>query len=418
MQTKKTHWASLLTLLVFIVSVFFLFLIVTILGISSLLDLLNETGEPVAEIIGAAAFGFVIILLLFCGWFVLQKFMNREQADAPFAQFFADWHLIPAIGLVLAGVTVGGLASYTEIPWLGWFVLPVATILVIVPPIWLVFGYGSRGLEAGPHWRVFATFGLGMTIAPAIMIMLEVVALAGIIIAVAAWLAIAEPVIFQDVIRLADLLQAETNEEVALGLLAPYISNPIAIGVGIGYIALIVPLIEELLKPLAVWIFATKIETPSQGFVMGLLSGAAFALVESLNASADGTTSWALIVSVRAGTSILHMTASGLVGWGIVSAFKEKRIGRLIAAYFSAVLIHGIWNASAAGTGIAAVGESIGKPEWLLNFIPALLCGLLVLGVGMLTVLFASNRKLRNTSNALSAITETDIKKEEVQYPV
>lgn len=150
---------------------------------------------------------------------------------------------------------------------------------------------------------------------------------------------------------------------------------------------------------------------------MGLLSGAAFALVESLNASADGTISWPLIVSVRAGTSILHMTASGLVGWGIVSAFKEKRYGRFFASYFSAVLIHGIWNASAAGTGISAIGESIGKPEWLFNFAPALICGLLVMGVGMLAVLLASNRKLRKTAQPLIAA-ETDIKEEEVQYPI
>ena len=255
-----------------------------------------------------------------------------------------------------------------------------------------------------------------MTIGPVIMVVLEMVTLIGIIIAGIALLAILEPAALQDMMRLADIVQTETNEAVLLNLFAPYISNPLVIATGIGYIAIIVPLIEELLKPLAVWLFATKIESPSQGFVLGLLSGAAFALVESLNASADGSMSWPVIVSVRAGTSILHMTASGLVGWGIVSAFKEKRYGRFFAAYLSAVLIHGIWNASAAGAGISAIGESIGKPEWLLNFVPALISGLLVLGVGMLAVLFASNRKLRNISKPITP-KENDIKEEEVQYP-
>jgi len=417
MQTKKTHWASILTLLAFCISILFLLLIVVILAISSLIDLFNGNGAPAAEMISAATFGFVIILLMVCGWFVLQKAMDREQANVPFVQPFADWQLIPVIGMVLVCVTIGGLAAYSEIPWLGWLILPATTIFVIVPPIWLIFGYGSRGLEAGPRWRVFAIFGLGMTIGPAIMIALELVALFGIATVGMVLLAIREPAIFQDVMRLADIVQTETNPDVLLNLLAPYISNPIVIATGIGYIALIVPLIEELLKPLAVWLFATRIESPAQGFVMGLLSGAAFALVESLNASADGTISWPLIVSVRAGTSILHMTTSGLVGWGIVSAFKEKRYGRLFASYFSAVLIHGIWNASAAGTGISAIGESIGKPEWLFNFAPALICGLLVMGVGMLAVLLASNRKLRKTAKPLIAA-ETDIKEEEVQYPI
>ena len=179
----------------------------------------------------------------------------------------------------------------------------------------------------------------------------------------------------------------------------------------IGYIAIIVPLIEELLKPLAVWIFATKIESPAQGFAMGVLSGAAFALIESLNASADGTTSWPVIVSIRAGTSLLHMTASGLVGWGIVSAFREKRIMRFFAAYFTAVAIHGIWNACAVGTGISAVGESIGKPEWLFNFIPAMLCGMFVLGIGMFAVLIASNRKLRSAPASIACLAALQMEK-------
>ena len=413
MQTKKTHWASILTLLIFGTSIFFLLLIVTILGISSLIDLINNNGDPVVAMIGAASFGFVIVLLLACGWFVLQKAMGHEQADHPFILPFASWHLIPVIGLAFAGILAGGIAAYTEITWLGWLVMPAATILVIVPPIWLIFGYGSRGLEAGPRWRVFASFGIGMTIGPAIMIVLEMITLLGIIAAGIALLAILNPDTLQDVMRLAEIVQSETNETVLLNTLAPYISNPFMITAGIGYIAVLVPFIEELLKPLAVWLFANKIESPSQGFVMGLVSGAAFALVESLNASADGTMSWPVIVSVRAGTSILHMTATGLVGWGIVSMFKEKRYGRFTAAYFSAVLIHGIWNASAAGAGISAVGESIGKPEWLLKFVPALVSGLLVLGVGMLVVLIASNRALRKATIS----EENDIKEEEVQLP-
>ncbi len=109
-------------------------------------------------------------------------------------------------------------------------------------------------------------------------------------------------------------------------MVGPYLSNPAVIATILSYIALIVPLIEELLKPLAVWIFATKIESPAQGFAMGVLCGAAFALIESLNASADGTATWPFIVGIRAGTGLLHMTTSGLVGWGIVSAVREKHI--------------------------------------------------------------------------------------------
>jgi RsiW-degrading membrane proteinase PrsW (M82 family) len=153
-----------------------------------------------------------------------------------------------------------------------------------------------------------------------------------------------------------------------------------------------------LFKPLAVWLFARRIESPAQGFALGLLSGAAFALVESLNASGAGTETWPVIVTVRAGTSMLHIMASGLVGWGIVSAFRERRILRLFVAYFSAVLLHGIWNACAVGAGFSLVGEVIGKPEWLFNVLPAMAGGMFVLIVGMFALLIASNKRIRKTS--------------------
>jgi len=100
------------------------------------------------------------------------------------------------------------------------------------------------------------------------------------------------------------------------------------------------------------------------------------------------------------------MTASGLVGWGIVSAFHEKRPSKFFAAYFAAVAIHGIWNACAVGVGVSMVGEYIGKPEWLFSIIPAMLCGMSVLGIGMFAVLIAANRKLRNSPSSPAFLPE------------
>lgn len=394
MQTNKTHWASLLTLIILGISILLLFLASFALGIGSVISLFSGEGTPAAEMISAFAFGFEIILLLVCTWFVLQKVMRRGQADEQLKFPFAWWQLFAVAGLVTICIFIGGAVAVTEVALLGWLVLPVLTVLVIAAPIWLLFGIGSDGIEMGPRWRFFAVFGLGMTIAPAVMVLLEMLILVVMVIGGALYLAISQPGLVEELAGIAQMLQNQQNPEDLLEWFAPYIT-PVVIAAGIGYIAVIVPLIEELLKPLAVWLFARKIESPAQGFVLGLLSGAAFALFESLNASADGSISWAAIVSVRAGTAILHITLSGLVGWGIVSAFKEKRIGRLAAAYFTAVLIHGLWNAAAAGTGIAVIGEYIGKPEWLFMYVPALVCGLLVLGIGMFAILIKYNRTLK-----------------------
>jgi signal transduction histidine kinase len=398
MQTKQTHWASLLTLIVIATSLFFLLLLSAMLGLTSLVDLFAETGEgvdPASGMISAVAFGFLGVMLLICGWLVLQKTRGLESADLPFNFPFVSWLWVVIPAVVFISILVGGLVTLAELPWLNWIVLPFLTVLVIASPIWLVFGAASRGIELGPRWRFFSIFGLSLTVAPVLMVVFELVMVVLIILVGAVYVSIAQPELVRELEAMMLRFNENMSQEAMLAMLAPYLRNPVLIATGIGYIAIIVPLIEEMLKPLAVWLFARKIESPAQGFALGVLSGAAFALFESLNASADGSMTWAVIVTARTGTSLLHMMTSGLVGWGIASAFGERRIGRFFAAYTLAVLIHGIWNAAAAGTGIAAIGEMIGRPEWVYTVAPALVCGLITLAIGICAVLIASNRKLR-----------------------
>lgn len=397
------------------ISAAFTLLISFILGISSIIKLFTDGFDPAGGMIGSFAFGFEFVILLLCSWFVLQKTMRQEKADLPFKFPFANWQILAVIGIVVFSAVLGGITAFTEIAWLNWVVLPLLTLLVIVPPLWMLIGIGTNGIELGPRWRVFSIIGLGMSVSPLIMIVLEIILLLVVVIAGLVIVAIQKPDLFQEIVALGQRIQGETDPNRILTLAAPYIAAPAVIATLFGYIAVLVPMIEELLKPLAVWVFARKIDSPAQGFAMGLLSGAAFALLESLNASGDGSTSWPVIVSIRAGTSLLHMTTSGLVGWGIASAFREKRIGRFFAAYFAAVVIHGIWNACAVGAGFSVIGEFIGKSEWLFNIIPAAVCGMSVLGIGMFAVLIASNRRLRGASASLPDIHIEKKNEEEVQ---
>ncbi len=396
MQPSKNNLGAFLSLIVIVPGIPVLLTISFLAGVSSLISLFSGGGDPAAEMINAAAFLFLSLALCVSAWFVLQKALGRAQADVTLNVPFAWWQMPLAAALVVAGLGFGGVIAFTEIAWLGWMVLPVLTVVVVAAPIWILFGIGSDGLGAGSRWRFFAVFGLGLTAGPLLIILLEIIALMLIVAAAGVYLAVSQPDALHEVMEVARFIQNETNEDRIFDLLIPYIANPALIAAGIGFIAVFVPLAEELLKPLGVWVFAKQIEHPAQGFVLGLLSGAAFALFESLNASADGSAGWAAIAAARGGTSILHITASGLMGWGIVSAFKENRIGRLAASYFAAVLLHGVWNAAAAGAGISVLGELVGKPEWMFLYAPALLCGLLVLGAGMLAVLLAANRRLRN----------------------
>lgn len=395
MQKNKNHIPSVLTLFVFGVAIILMLTIAAIFGIVSIMSLINGDADPAGQMIASGVFAFQAVLLVICGWFVLEKSRGREAADAPFKFPFALWQVAVILGFVFFGAIFGGAITLTGIPLLGWLILPILSVLMITLPIWMFYGIGSNGIYPGARWRFFSILGLSMTIAPFIMFMLESVLLIFIVILASIYLAVSQPNLVNEISRIAQAVSNETSPEAILSMVAPYITNPLVIGTAIGYISVLVPVIEELLKPLAVWLFARKIETPAQGFVLGMLSGAGFALFESLNASADGSTSWAVIVGARAGTSLLHMTTSGLMGWGIVTVFKEKKYLRFLGTLLSAVLLHGIWNACALGAGITASGEFLGKPEWLINYTPALLCGLLVMAVGIFAVLTASNRRLK-----------------------
>lgn len=409
LQAKKNHWPSILILVILAFGILFFLGISLVMSIASIVQFFDDSGSLVENMIIAFAAGSELVLLLACAWFVLERSMQKEAAFASIKFPFSMWLIFAIPLIVFISISIGAVVAIYANRYLSWAVLPLSTLLVIIPPIFLFIGLGAQGIEAGPRWRVWGTLGLGLTISPLLMILLELLVLVFAGLAVVIFLSF-QPEKMQELISFTDLLNSQTDQEVALKMLAPYLSDPRVIAALLGYIALIVPLIEEMLKPLAVWIFARSIEKPSQGFVLGMLSGGAFAMMESLNASADGSEAWAAVVGVRAGTSLLHIMLSGLMGYAIVGAFQEKRFGRLLATYCTVVSIHGIWNACAIGAGLSANGELLGKPEWIVTYLLASIAGIFILGTGMLVVLIASNRKVRSEMTPMPVSIQTEDK--------
>ena len=52
----------------------------------------------------AFAYGFELLLLLICCWFVLQRTMGREQANLLFIFPFAEWQIFAVIGMTIYGL--------------------------------------------------------------------------------------------------------------------------------------------------------------------------------------------------------------------------------------------------------------------------------------------------------------------------
>src|SRR6266508_4363321 len=370
MQQSKTHWPSILTLIAIIPGAGLLRITALGFGVSSIVSLATDSNDPVGIMIAS--------------------FSTAMEG------------LILVVGIALLS---GGLISFSGIKWLGLIVLPVLTILVIASPIWVLLGLGTNGLEFGPRWRSWSIFGLAMTLGPLIMITLEFLLVIILIVVAALYLA-TKPGMVEEITKLATVLQNETKPEVIIKLISPYIVNRGVITMSLLFFALAIPMIEELFKPLGIWLFASKIQTPTQGFALGLLSGAAYALVESLGVSGQGDKTWALVVSVRAGTSLLHITTTGLMGWAIINAWRSKRFLNLLLMYATVVIIHGIWNGAVVGTSLATLMDMGGETDWTFTIVPALICGMAVLGVGMPAVLLASNRKVKQLSSKESSASE------------
>ena len=178
------------------------------------------------------------------------------------------------------------------------------------------------------------------------------------------------------------------------------------------FAAVLVPLIEEAVKPAVLWVLGNRLRSPAEGFGLGALCGAGFAMMEGLLAASSATQMWGFGLIGRSAASLMHITSSGLLGWAIASAQMEKRYGRLALTYLVSVSIHGLWNGSA----ILAV---FGALRVMIQNMPIDYLGVLFAlgGLGMLILelllLVAAlpliNRHLRRTAASIPAPVQSDI---------
>jgi hypothetical protein len=279
--------------------------------------------------------------------------------------------------------------------------LNLITSLLIIPlvlvPILFFFWIGARNLSLGNRPRVWGAVAFNFSIMMPVVLLAELVLLFFIFIIAAVWLA-GQPELLSQIMMYADQISNGLMEPLeAEQLITDLISRPIFLNGSILVVAILVPLLEELFKPMAIWFLAGKHLTPSQGFVGGLIGGACFAMLESLGAvGIPAESEWLMLLFGRTGTGLLHVTLSGLVGWGFASAFYNRNWGRAIATYLGAVTIHGLWNFFALLSGIVPIlpiSEEMNNLPVLLGQIGVFV--LVALFVINLVLLFSVNRQLQ-----------------------
>lgn len=110
-------------------------------------------------------------------------------------------------------------------------------------------------------------------------------------------------------------------------------------------VAVIAPLVEELVKPLVTLPLLRSLNR-QETFWVGALAGAGFAAVENVIYAGGGLALWAGILVVRALGGALHPLGSGLtsLGWRDVLRGEPGAFAKWVKYYALAVLVHAAWN--------------------------------------------------------------------------
>ena len=411
MKASQTHYPSFFGFLLFVSAAMLLLTTGIILGASALFAGLVGGEVDARGTIYSVTIGFIGILLGVVAVVSFLKFLNKPAVDAPVSTSLRGWQ-------VTAGVIGGGLALLLgqliqENTSVNWLILPVLTVPAVVLPIWVLTSLGARDLSLGSRWRAGSVLGLSLTITPFVLFVLEIVVLIVIFILVIIY-AVGNPQVMAEFERLSSqfmFLDPESDE--ALRILMPYLVKPAVIVPVAILFSIIIPLLEELLKPLAVWLLINRLDSAGQGFALGALSGAGFAIIETFNVSGQ-MAEWGELLFTRIGTGLLHITTSALMGAAIYLAFRERRYLRLFATYLLVVLLHGLWNFGAvtnsfSGLLVSNGGLNTDMPVDVYQTIQTTsAAGLVVLTIILLALLILGNRRRSGDATSTDTPVSTD----------
>lgn len=363
-----------------------------------------------APLLGALAMLFCAALLVPAMYYSIKRLTGKDILPANFRPIKV-WQVLVLLSVwvlvVILGAVLVGLFDY------GWLIAAPLFLLGISLPIFILVWVGAGGLPAGSRQRSWFVLAYGMLGGTVASVLLEYLLL-GIAVAIIGLLAATNPELRAILDQVQNqVLNAKGGDiQSLLTVLAPYLTNPLIILSILVFAALIGPLIEESLKPAVIWFLGRHLRTPAEGFVLGILCGAGFAMLEGLMAASGATQMWGFALAGRAAASLMHITTSGLLGWAIASVQLQKRYGRLIVVYILSVSIHGLWNGSAIVAvygALRTMGQGTQTDFLSMIFMLAGFMVLILEFILMLAVLPLINKSLRRISSPRAEETQSDI---------
>lgn len=404
-QAHDIHWPSVLQLGFSLLGISILWsgaFILVLIGLIQLLLPAEAQGNSTIPLLLGSSGVMIGLLLVPSVVYPLQRLLgHRPSRLVPTSPWLRPTLLIFALPLLLlAGWWISQQGAALQL------ILPIFHVPAIgIPILWLSY-LAVRDLPLGSPQRAWGLLGSGSVLAPLFILFAEILVLLAGVITWSIWMS-GQPGMLDELSILADRLrQAGNSPQLIAHIISPYLKDPLVIFSAFTFAAVIVPLIEEAIKPLGVWFLAGSRLTPAEGFTAGILCGAGYALVESLTLSADSGNDWVSLVFARIGTAVVHILTSGLTGWALASAWREKRYFRLGVTYLGAVLLHGLWN----GLTMLIVIADLSLPAAQLGqdllsqayqIVPYGLVGLAIAG---LATLLWINVRLRRTTDSPQAV--------------
>jgi RsiW-degrading membrane proteinase PrsW (M82 family) len=162
-------------------------------------------------------------------------------------------------------------------------------------------------------------------------------------------------------------------------------------------IGILAPFVEEFFKPMAIWFLLKRPLKDHEGFSLGLISGGAFALLESAGLVGQiAPDTWLPAVLLRAATGLLHIGLSGLVGYGLVKTWNRGAFARSLLYLLAAGALHGAWNSLALLSGFASSPmqtDSAGFEPTIQSLLPII--GMIAVFAMVLVIVLRIHHKLR-----------------------
>jgi len=404
-------WRVILTLLISALGILFFIVQAFALGVFWLTSILDPTVSTQQSIsIGLLLWtsvlgGFLLIPLLLLSVYRFRGDPVPQWMDAQRPEFnkklswvILAWPVAVALGWLVA--------SNKD---LAVFLLGPINVLVAGLPVLWIFHVARRGLSGGSHMRQWRIFAFSITLLPITVILVELLAIALIGGAGWIWMSLrfmADPQLERDITFLINQVMIFGEDiDGLIQFLEPYILQPGVIYWVLAVFGGILPIVEEVLKPLALWGLVRRKLTQQEGFVGGMLCGAGFALMENIFYFTNVLLAedWLFMAVGRAGTGVLHILASGLVGWGLAKAWQEGKWAFLALLTLGAFVLHGLWNAFALVSGVApfvVLGTEPTLGQMLLYYSPLVLL-LLVSIISLLLI----NRHLRPKASSGESLT-------------